>query len=324
MTTTYAPRIAKLEPSGDPYTTAYRRGWNSAERGSEGALDRADLRNEPDAWYDGYADSAAGRPKYTLRSVRRAVVQGMARYLNPDERELVRDYYASAQVHNYDRAAIFGASADPEPATHDVVIEHDADRGYPWRARCRTCDWRSWYYASQHAAEGMADDHRNHPEAESPAGGWVADPEPTAERPRYDVLDDNGDVLESFESWTLACVRLRDWSAGSGHGSIRDNDTDTVTPNPYYIEPDDDDTEPETYELMVCECCLCKLANDEPCQCDDDPRNHPHGLAAFRSYDHAYIVPCDLDDCEDFSRAQCRGCGSCLAGARYPVTVTEL
>ncbi|WP_152346610.1 hypothetical protein [Brevibacterium sp. CFH 10365] len=44
----------------------YRRGWDAERRGSETALERADARGEPTAWYDGYMDSATGRPKYFL------------------------------------------------------------------------------------------------------------------------------------------------------------------------------------------------------------------------------------------------------------------
>jgi len=42
----------------------YRRGWAASARASDGALDRADSRGEPDAWYDGYLDNAVGRPMY--------------------------------------------------------------------------------------------------------------------------------------------------------------------------------------------------------------------------------------------------------------------
>jgi hypothetical protein len=47
----------------------YRRGWNSSERtflsGSDSSpLERADSKGEPPAWYDGYMDSATGRPKW--------------------------------------------------------------------------------------------------------------------------------------------------------------------------------------------------------------------------------------------------------------------
>lgn len=48
------------------YRKAYKRGWASAQRGI-GGLDRADARNEVDAWYDGYLDAAAGREKWHLR-----------------------------------------------------------------------------------------------------------------------------------------------------------------------------------------------------------------------------------------------------------------
>lgn len=46
---------------------SYRRGWSASERASEGALERADMRNEPNEWYDGYMDFAAVRPKYHSR-----------------------------------------------------------------------------------------------------------------------------------------------------------------------------------------------------------------------------------------------------------------
>lgn len=40
---------------------------------------------------------------------------------------------------------------------------------------------------------------------------------------RYDVLDDNGDTLESFDSWALAARHLRLWQTDDATGSIRDN-----------------------------------------------------------------------------------------------------
>lgn len=41
---------------------------------------------------------------------------------------------------------------------------------------------------------------------------------------RYDVLDQNGDVLNSFDSWTLATCFLRSWRLGDETvGSVRDN-----------------------------------------------------------------------------------------------------
>lgn len=48
------------------YRAAYNRGWKTSERASDGALDRADSRGEPDAWYDGYLDSATGREKWHI------------------------------------------------------------------------------------------------------------------------------------------------------------------------------------------------------------------------------------------------------------------
>jgi hypothetical protein len=44
------------------YRRDYQRGWRASSAG--GSLDRADARREPDAWYDGYLDLAAGREKW--------------------------------------------------------------------------------------------------------------------------------------------------------------------------------------------------------------------------------------------------------------------
>ena len=44
-------------------TRAYRAGWAAAARGTDGALERADARGAAQAWYDGYLDYAARRPK---------------------------------------------------------------------------------------------------------------------------------------------------------------------------------------------------------------------------------------------------------------------
>lgn len=63
--------IATVAPESVQYTRDYLSGWNASERGSEGALERADDRNVSHAWYDGYHDNAAGRPKFTYRAWRR-------------------------------------------------------------------------------------------------------------------------------------------------------------------------------------------------------------------------------------------------------------
>jgi hypothetical protein len=47
------------------YRQAYERGWRNSA-GPSASLDRADSRGEPDAWYDGYFDYAAGREKWHL------------------------------------------------------------------------------------------------------------------------------------------------------------------------------------------------------------------------------------------------------------------
>ncbi len=44
------------------YRRDYQRGWRSSA--GQGSLDRADARREPEAWYDGYLDYAAGREKW--------------------------------------------------------------------------------------------------------------------------------------------------------------------------------------------------------------------------------------------------------------------
>src|ERR1044072_5680355 len=63
--------IRTLDPYSHAYTKAYQAGWQASERASDGALSRADARGVPDAWYDGYHDEAAGRPRYTYREARR-------------------------------------------------------------------------------------------------------------------------------------------------------------------------------------------------------------------------------------------------------------
>ncbi len=53
------------------YRKAYERGWRASARYAMSSsyqvfspLERADMRGEPAAWYDGYLDMAAGRPKW--------------------------------------------------------------------------------------------------------------------------------------------------------------------------------------------------------------------------------------------------------------------
>jgi hypothetical protein len=49
------------------YRRHYERGWRASGRPDAVApLDAADARGEPDAWYDGYHDRAAGREKWHL------------------------------------------------------------------------------------------------------------------------------------------------------------------------------------------------------------------------------------------------------------------
>jgi hypothetical protein len=58
--------VTKKNPlTYEPYDRAsYTRGWKAGHGEGSGYLDRADARREPDAWYDGYEDAAAGREKW--------------------------------------------------------------------------------------------------------------------------------------------------------------------------------------------------------------------------------------------------------------------
>lgn len=51
------------------YVKHYSRGYSASRRAmdsmsDESPLERADMRGEPDSWYDGYHDEAAGRDKF--------------------------------------------------------------------------------------------------------------------------------------------------------------------------------------------------------------------------------------------------------------------
>jgi hypothetical protein len=62
--------IERLDPSSAAYRRDYNNGWDTSARGADDALDRADARGVSHAWYDGYHDQAAGRPKWHLRDCR--------------------------------------------------------------------------------------------------------------------------------------------------------------------------------------------------------------------------------------------------------------
>jgi hypothetical protein len=70
MSSPVQPRTTiRFIPRNTPeYARDYQLGWAAGERISDGALDRADARGVSHAWYDGYADSAAGRRKWHLRT----------------------------------------------------------------------------------------------------------------------------------------------------------------------------------------------------------------------------------------------------------------
>ena len=62
----------RADISEPEYRKHYGRGWATSSRATEGALDRADMKGEPEAWYDGYSDHAVGRPKHTYLKVRQS------------------------------------------------------------------------------------------------------------------------------------------------------------------------------------------------------------------------------------------------------------
>ena len=46
------------------YKRSYNRGWRASQGPADDPLGDADGRGEPDAWYEGYEDDAAGRQKW--------------------------------------------------------------------------------------------------------------------------------------------------------------------------------------------------------------------------------------------------------------------
>jgi hypothetical protein len=66
---------SRRQAAGGPvYNGHYSRGWRASQNPGSGygpsPLERADDRNEPRAWYDGYLDYATGRPKFHSRDCR--------------------------------------------------------------------------------------------------------------------------------------------------------------------------------------------------------------------------------------------------------------
>jgi len=63
-----APRFPNKRVDTPEYRGHYNRGWETSQKASlkgiDGALERADNRGEPEAWYDGYTDYAVGRKKW--------------------------------------------------------------------------------------------------------------------------------------------------------------------------------------------------------------------------------------------------------------------
>lgn len=63
--------IRTIDPDTAAYARDYANGFRVGEQGAEGALESADSRGVSHAWYDGYHDAAASRPKWTYRRWRR-------------------------------------------------------------------------------------------------------------------------------------------------------------------------------------------------------------------------------------------------------------
>lgn len=78
--------IRSIDPQSPEYDRDYANGWRASENYTDGALERADARGVSHAWYDGYADSAAGRPKWTYREARRAGYDSVQEYWDRPER----------------------------------------------------------------------------------------------------------------------------------------------------------------------------------------------------------------------------------------------
>lgn len=105
--------IRDIDPNTPAYARDYVNGWNASERGSDGALDRADGRNVSHAWYDGYQDSAVGRPKWTYRTWRRNGCSSDCGYLcaGPHDEAILYATWAehSTQVDDDERAVAHAA-----------------------------------------------------------------------------------------------------------------------------------------------------------------------------------------------------------------------
>jgi hypothetical protein len=94
-----------------------------------------------------------------------------------------------------------------------------------------------------------------------------------------------------------------------------------------------------TADLTLCVCCTLVLANDDHSGCDEPAGTdtHPEPVASFPAENltpaDTVTLCCSDDDGQDtghpsastFSRSQCDGCGTRLAGTRHhAVVITEL
>lgn len=83
-------------------------------------------------------------------------------------------------------------------------------------------------------------------------------------------------------------------------------------------------------DLLVCDDCAMILANEEfdgDCEHGNSITHHAVMFKRWGEMTQTMVLACDEQgrgSCVDFSRRDCDGCGSALAGARHPAAVLEL
>ena len=132
-----AQQIRHLDPLSQEYARDYNNGWRASERYllSDSyqvltPLERADQRNVPNAWYDGYHDHAADRPKWTYQQARLAGFDSAEDYLigrpaeAPDWRA---DLLGGPPIDVPDHVVVGAHSARPAAARQREVAPRPAD-----------------------------------------------------------------------------------------------------------------------------------------------------------------------------------------------------
>lgn len=106
------------------YKKAYLRGWKSSSR-FEGGLERADARGEPDAWYDGYMDNAAGRPRWTLMGLDEEQRDAFARGEIDEKGNPIDEWIRADLDHEAELKAIGFELPSPEQRIEDSRYVYD-------------------------------------------------------------------------------------------------------------------------------------------------------------------------------------------------------